>query len=75
MTCEKCGASTVAVTTEEKTSNVCPSCDIPNRMCTWCQLAMIKKLVGNGRYIHYICPKCVFQHTSKYPPVSAPNTS
>ena len=28
---------------------------------------MIKKLVGNGRYIHYICPKCghrdeIFKH-------------
>jgi hypothetical protein len=74
MTCAKCGATTVAVTAEGKTADVCPSCAIPDRMCTWCQLAMIKKLVGNGRYVHYICPKCVFQHTSKYPPVISSNT-
>ena len=38
---------------------------------------MIKKLVGNAQFVHYICPKCVFQHTTKYiapPPVISPNT-
>ena len=26
---------------------------------------MNKRLVGDGRYLHYTCPKCVFQHTMK----------
>jgi hypothetical protein len=26
---------------------------------------MTKRLVGGGAYIHYTCPKCIFQHTSK----------
>ncbi len=39
--------------------------DIPDRLCTWCKVPMRKRLVGAGRYIHYTCPKCIFQHTSK----------
>lgn len=26
---------------------------------------MTKRLVGGGLFIHYTCPKCVFQHTTK----------
>ncbi len=38
---------------------------IPDRDCTWCKVPMAKRLVGGGAYIHYTCPKCIFQHTSK----------
>lgn len=38
---------------------------IPDRNCTWCKVPMAKRLVGGGLYIHYTCPKCIFQHTSK----------
>jgi hypothetical protein len=27
---------------------------------------MTKRLVADGKFLHYLCPKCVFQHTSKY---------
>jgi hypothetical protein len=26
---------------------------------------MLKRLVADGQFIHYTCPKCIFQHTSK----------
>ena len=39
--------------------------DIPDRICTWCKVPMRKRLVGGGRFIHYTCPKCIFQHTTK----------
>ena len=39
--------------------------EIPDRLCTWCKVPMQKRLVGGGAFIHYTCPKCVFQHTSK----------
>ncbi len=39
--------------------------DLPDRMCRWCKVAMMKRLVAAGQFIHYTCPKCVFQHTSK----------
>jgi len=39
--------------------------EIPDRLCTWCKVPMRKRLVGGGAYIHYTCPKCVFQHASK----------
>jgi len=39
--------------------------DIPDRLCTWCKVPMIKRLVGDGQYLHYTCPKCVFQHAMK----------
>ncbi len=29
---------------------------------------MTKRLVAGGRFIHYTCPKCVFQHTTKCAP-------
>ncbi len=44
-------------------SNLSP--EIPERLCTWCQVPMNRRLVGGGQFIHYTCPKCVFQHTSK----------
>lgn len=66
MTCMKCGGPTVAVAGEGRTATVCPACETPDRACTWCKVPMRKKLVGNGRFLHYLCPKCAFQHTSKY---------
>lgn len=39
--------------------------DVPDRTCTWCKVLMDKRLVAGGRFIHYTCPKCIFQHTSK----------
>ena len=39
--------------------------EIPDRNCTWCKIPMMKRLVGGGQFIHYTCPKCIFQHTSK----------
>lgn len=38
---------------------------IPDRLCTWCKVPMVKRLVGRGAYIHYTCPQCVFQHATK----------
>ena len=39
---------------------------IPDRVCTWCKVPMTKRLVGDGQYLHYTCPKCVFQHAMKW---------
>ena len=66
MTCKKCGGPTVSVARDEKTIAVCPACDTPDRTCTWCKVPMTKRLVGHGKFLHYICPKCVFQHTAKF---------
>ena len=33
-----------------------PGATIPDRQCTWCQTPMMKRLVGDGRFIHYTCP-------------------
>ena len=41
------------------------STEIPDRLCTWCKVPMTKRLVGGGQFIHWTCPKCVFQHTAK----------
>src|SRR6266498_2745704 len=65
--CTKCGKPMTEVTREGARTQVCTACDTPDRTCTWCKVPMTKKLVGDGQYLHYICPKCVFQHTSKYP--------
>jgi len=65
MTCPKCEKPTVPVTRQGATTQVCAACDTPDRTCTWCKVAMSKRLVGNGTYLHYICPKCRFQHTAK----------
>jgi hypothetical protein len=40
--------------------------DIPDRLCTWCKVTMRKRRVGGGQFIHYTCPKCVFQHTTRW---------
>jgi hypothetical protein len=40
---------------------------LPDRLCTWCKVPMTKRLVAGGKFIHYTCPKCVFQHTIKRP--------
>jgi hypothetical protein len=29
---------------------------------------MKKRLVGGKRFVHYTCPKCIFQHTIKLSP-------
>ncbi|MEW6543483.1 MAG: hypothetical protein AB1411_07720 [Nitrospirota bacterium] len=39
--------------------------DLPDRTCTWCKVPMVKRLVARGKFIHYTCPKCIFQHTTK----------
>lgn len=44
--------------------------DIPDRLCTWCKVTMSKRLVGSGQFIHYTCPKCVFQHSTRRTPKS-----
>jgi hypothetical protein len=36
---------------------------LPDRLCTWCKVPMQKRLVAGGKFLHYTCPKCVFQHT------------
>ena len=45
-----------------------PTAELPERLCTWCKVPMTKRLVAGGRFIHYTCPKCVFQHTTKCAP-------
>jgi hypothetical protein len=45
-----------------------PSADLPDRLCTRCRLPMKKRLVGGKQFIHYTCPKCVFQHTTRLGP-------
>jgi hypothetical protein len=42
--------------------------EIPDRLCTWCKIPMLKRLVGGNLYVHYTCPQCIFQHTSKRQP-------
>jgi hypothetical protein len=64
--CSKCKQPTVLVSRDGMAKPVCTTCDTPDRACTWCKVPMIKKLVGNGAFLHYTCPKCVFQHTSKF---------
>ncbi len=41
---------------------------LPDRLCTWCKVSMKKRLVGGAQFIHYTCPKCVFQHTTRLGP-------
>ncbi|GKS57124.1 hypothetical protein YTPLAS18_06510 [Nitrospira sp.] len=40
-----------------------PDGPLPDRTCTWCKVPMNKRLVASGLFLHYTCPKCVFQHT------------
>jgi hypothetical protein len=42
-----------------------PLSETPDRSCTWCKIPMMKRLVAGGQFIHYTCPQCIFQHTSK----------
>lgn len=42
--------------------------DLPDRLCTWCKVPMKKRLVASGQFVHYTCPKCVFQHTTRRGP-------
>jgi hypothetical protein len=44
------------------------SADLPDRLCTWCKVPMKKRLVGGKQFVHYTCPKCVFQHTTRLGP-------
>jgi hypothetical protein len=37
--------------------------ELPDRLCTWCRVPMKKRLVGGKKFVHYTCPKCIFQHT------------
>ncbi len=39
--------------------------EVPDRLCTWCKVPMIKRVVGGGQFVHYTCPKCIFQHAMK----------
>ena len=50
---------------DQKTANSSTQDGIPDRLCTWCKVPMTKRLVGDGQYLHYTCPKCVFQHAMK----------
>jgi len=45
-----------------------PRIELPERLCTWCKVLMRKRLVGGNQFIHYTCPKCVFQHTRRLGP-------
>ncbi len=29
---------------------------------------MNKRLVASGQFVHYTCPKCIFQHTTRLGP-------
>ncbi len=40
--------------------------DLPDRLCTWCKVPMKKRLIASGQFIHYTCPKCIFQHTTRH---------
>jgi hypothetical protein len=50
------------------TRSEAPSSEIPDRLCTWCKVPMKKRLVASGQFIHYTCPKCIFQHTTRRGP-------
>jgi hypothetical protein len=64
--CPKCGKPTVRVVRDSRVTPVCSLCDTPDRVCTWCKVPMTKRLVADGKFLHYLCPKCVFQHTTKF---------
>ena len=50
------------------------STDLPDRLCTWCKVLMRKRLVASGQFIHYTCPKCIFQHTMRRMKMAKANT-
>lgn len=45
--------------------------DLPDRLCTWCKVPMKKRQVASGQFVHYTCPKCIFQHTTRLGPSPA----
>jgi hypothetical protein len=55
-------------TSTPKSAATAPTAELPDRLCTWCKVAMTKRLVAGGQFVHYTCPKCVFQHTTKRTP-------
>ena len=58
----------MADTSTPQSNPSAPTAELPERLCTWCKVPMTKRLVAGGRFIHYTCPKCVFQHTTKCAP-------
>jgi hypothetical protein len=54
--------------TDKPSSTATQQTEIPDRLCTWCKVTMKKRLVASGQFIHYTCPKCIFQHTTKAAP-------
>jgi len=48
-----------------------PTTHLPDRDCTWCKVPMTKRLVASGQFVHYTCPKCIFQHTTRLGPKPA----
>ena len=56
---------TMADTSTPQSNPSAPTAELPERLCTWCKVPMTKRLVAGGQFIHYTCPKCVFQHTTK----------
>lgn len=52
-------------TAHSSTSSQAQHSALPERLCTWCKVAMTKRLVAAGQFVHYTCPVCVFQHTTK----------
>lgn len=61
---------TMADTSTPQSNPSVPTAELPERLCTWCKVAMTTRLVAGGKFIHYTCPKCVFQHTTKRTPAS-----
>jgi len=55
----------MADVTPSKPNPTPASADLPDRLCTWCQVPMKKRFVGGKQFVHYTCPKCVFQHTTR----------
>ena len=55
----------MADTSASQSNAPIPTAELPERLCTWCKVAMTKRLVAGGQFVHYTCPKCVFQHTTK----------
>jgi hypothetical protein len=54
--------------TNPKSPHAPSMAELPDRLCTWCKVPMRKRLVASGQFLHYTCPKCVFQHTVRLDP-------
>ncbi|MGE3153889.1 MAG: hypothetical protein AB7G48_02850 [Nitrospiraceae bacterium] len=48
--------------TQQSQASASTEAALPDRLCTWCKVSMRKRLVAGGQFLHYTCPKCVFQH-------------